>query len=165
MKELAEYRVRLLARLEAAASEFRAECLKTDDPYAPLDTDDWTVHQIAVHTRDVNALVYGFRARRTAMEENPEFPAFDGETHMSANYNPRESLKEILDGLVQNVRALVEWLSALPIESWSRVSRHTMLGSGLTLQAWVEKDLAHIEEHLETIKNKTPVNGRNKNPS
>jgi len=32
------------------------------------------------------------------------------------------------------------------------VSRHTTLGSGLTLQSWVEKDLAHIEEHLETVR-------------
>ena len=156
MKELAEYRVRLLERLENAASEFRTECLNIDDPYTPLDGDGWTAHQIAVHTRDVDALVYGFRARRTAMEENPEFPTFDGETHMSANYNPRESLQEVLDSLVKNVRSLVEWLRALPIESWSRVSRHTTLGSGLTLQTWVEKDLAHIEEHLETVKTKTP---------
>jgi hypothetical protein len=27
-----------------------------------------------------------------------------------------------------------------------------MLGRGLTLQSWVEKDLAHIREHLETLK-------------
>jgi hypothetical protein len=27
-----------------------------------------------------------------------------------------------------------------------------MLGRDLTLQTWVEKDLAHIQEHLETIK-------------
>jgi hypothetical protein len=45
----------------------------------------------------------------------------------------------------------VEWLRGLPLDSWSRVSRHTTLGSNLTLQTWVEKDLAHIEEHLETV--------------
>ena len=156
MKELTEYRMRLLQRLEDAASEFRAECLKIHEPSAPLGADGWTVHQIAVHTRDVDALVYGLRARRTAMEENPEFPSFDGETHMAANYNPGEPLQEVLDSLVENVRALVEWLRALPIEAWSRVSRHTTLGSGLTLQTWVEKDLGHIEEHLETLKNKIP---------
>lgn len=154
MKELAEYRMRLLQRLEAAASEFRTECLKADDPFAPLDAGGWTVHQIAVHTRDVDILVYGLRARRTAVEENPEFPNFDGEAQMSANYSPSEPLNEVLDGLVENVRALAEWLRALPVESWSRVSRHTTLGSGLTLQNWVEKDLGHIEEHLETVKHK-----------
>lgn len=152
MKELAEYRMRLLERLADAASEFRTECLRTDDPHAPLDADGWTVHQIAVHTRDVHELVYGLRARRTAMEENPQFPNFDGETHMSANYNPSEPLQEIVENLVEKVHALVEWLQALPTEAWSRVSRHTTLGSGLTLQTWVEKDLKHIEEHLEAVK-------------
>ena len=152
MKELAEYRMNLMKRLEDAANAFREECLKVNDPYAPINSDGWNVHQIAVHTRDVDELVYGLRARRTAVEDNPEFPNFDGEAYMSANYNSTEPLHELLSYFVENVRALVELLRALPMESWARVSRHTTLGSDLTLQSWVEKDLAHIEEHLETIK-------------
>ena len=152
MKELAEYRMNLMNRLEDSANAFRDECLKVKDPYAPLNTEGWNIHQIAVHTRDVDELVYGLRARRTAVEENPEFPNFDGEAYMAANYNSIEPLDEVVSNLVENVQALVELLRALPMESWSRVSRHTTLGSDLTLQTWVEKDLAHIEEHLETVK-------------
>ncbi|HEX5942211.1 MAG TPA: DinB family protein [Anaerolineales bacterium] len=152
MKELAEYRANLMKRLEEAVDEFRAECLTVDDPYAPLAIDGWTVHQIAAHTRDVDKLVYGSRARRTAMEENPEFPNFDGEAYMSANYHANAPLDEVLDSLVENVRALVKWLRTLSPEAWSRVSRHTTLGRDLTLQTWVEKDLAHIEEHLGAVK-------------
>ena len=152
MKELAEYRTKLMKRLEEAASEFREECLKVSDPQARLDAEGWTVHQIAVHTRDVDQLVYGARARRTALEENPEFPNFDGEAHMAVNYSSGESLQEVLDSLVENIRALVKLLRTLPVEAWSRVSRHTTLGGGLTLQTWIEKDLAHIEEHMETVK-------------
>ena len=152
MKELAEYRTNLVQRLEEAAEEFRAECLKVDDPHARLKADGWTVHQVAVHTRDVNELVYGLRARRTAVEENPEFPNFDGVAYMSANYNSREPLDQVLSRLVESVRRLAEFLRALPVEAWSRVSRHTTLGRDLTLQTWVEKDLAHIGEHLETVR-------------
>jgi DinB family protein len=152
MKELAEYRVNLMKRLQEAANEFRAECLKVPDPQAPLDADGWTVHQIAVHTRDVDELVYSLRARRTAMEENPEFPNFDGQSHMSASYRASDPLDEVLSRLVENVRSLVEWLQSLPQEAWSRVSRHMTLGSELTLQSWVEKDLAHIEEHLKAVR-------------
>ena len=152
MKELIEYRVNLMKRLEDSAQTFRDECLKASDPYAPFDAAGWNVHQIAVHTRDVDELIYGLRARRTAVEENPEFPNFDGEAYMSANYNSSEPLNEVLNNLVENVRALVELLRALPSEAWSRVSRHATLGSDLTLQSWVEKDLAHIEEHLGTIR-------------
>ena len=152
MKELAEYRVNLMKKLEDSAQAFREECLKVNDPYAPFDAAGWNVHQIAVHTRDVDELVYGLRARRTAVEENPEFPNFDGEAYMSANYDSSEPLNEIADSLVENVRALVELLRAIPLEAWSRVSRHTTLGSEITLQTWVEKDLAHIQEHLDTIR-------------
>ena len=152
MKELAEYRANLMKRLEEAADEFRAACLTVDDPHAPVDNDGWTVHQIAAHTRDVDKLVYSARARRTAAEENPEFLNFDGEAYMSANYHASALLDEVLGSLVENVRALVKWLRMLPPEAWSRVSRHTTLGSELTLQTWVEKDLAHIEEHLGAVK-------------
>lgn len=152
MKELAEYRLNLMNRLEESAKAFCEECRAAADPYTPINAEGWNVHQIAVHTRDVDELVYGLRARRTAVEDNPEFPNFDGEAYMAANYDSSEALEEILDRLIENVRALVELLRALPMEAWSRVSRHTTLGSGLTLQTWVEKDLAHIEEHRNAIK-------------
>lgn len=160
MKELAEYRMNLMKRLEDSAKAFREECLQASDPYASPGRDDWTIHQLAVHTRDVDGLVYGLRARRTAVEDNPEFPNFDGEAYLKANYNAREPLEDIANSLVGNVLALVAWLQGLPVEAWSRVSRHRTLGKDLTLQSWVEKDLAHIEEHLKTVKkqNKRAVN-------
>lgn len=152
MKELEEYRLNLMARLEETAKIFRDECLAVEDPYLPLEQDGWNVHQIAVHTRDVDKVVYGLRVRRTALEDKPEFPNFDGEAYMAQNYDAFESLPEVLNGFVQSVEALVEMLRALPTEAWSRLSRHTTLGSGLTLQTWVEKNLGHIREHLEEVK-------------
>ena len=152
MKEIEEYRVNLLERLEAAANAFRAGCLAVRDPRTPVEDNGWNVHQIATHTRDVDKLVYGLRVRRTAAEEDPEFTNFDGEAYMTANYDPGESLKDLLDGFVNNVEALVEFLRLLPVEAWSRLSHHTRFGNGLTLQSWVEKDLAHIEEHLASVR-------------
>jgi DinB superfamily len=151
MKELTEYRVQLVDKLESAAREFRDACLAVTDVYAPID-EGWNVHQIAVHTRDVNDLVYGLRTKRTAQENNPEFQNFDGEIHMAEHYDKTEPLNEMLDGFVTNVEALYELLKSLPAEAWSRESRHRTLGGGLTLQTWVERDLAHIEEHLESVK-------------
>jgi len=153
MKELSEYRMNLMERLEDEAKAFRAECLAVRDPYALLEESGWNVHQIAVHTRDVDKLVYGLRARRTATEDNPEFPNFDGEAYMAENYDANEELGEVLNGLVKNIEAEIELLRALPDQAWSRLSRHTTLGIGLTLQTWVEKNLAHIEEHLDAVKN------------
>lgn len=152
MKELEEYRANLLERLEETARAFRDECLAVQDIYVPLGPGGWNVHQIAVHTRDVDKLVYGLRVRQTALEDNPEFLNFDREAYMAEHYDAQEPLSELLNGFVQSVEALIELLRVLPAEAWSRVSRHTNLGRGLTLQSWVEKNLAHIKEHLEEVR-------------
>jgi hypothetical protein len=152
MKELIEYRKSLVNKLMSSANEFRTECLKTQNAYQSLDQGAWNVHQLAVHVRDVDKLVYGVRARRTAVESNPEFSNFDGNAYMTEHYSAEEPLDEILDGFVKNVEALVQLLNDLPNEAWSRESRHVTLGHGFTLQSWVERELAHIEEHIKTVK-------------
>lgn len=152
MKELLEYRQKLLERLGEAASEFRAACLAVEDPYAPIEKDGWSAHQVAVHVRDVDRLVYGWRIRRTLEEENPEFPNFDGDAYMREHYDPAEPLDKILAELTASVEESLRLLRTLPPQAWARPSRHQTQGSGLTLQTWVERGLRHIEEHLETIK-------------
>jgi len=152
MKELIEYRTQLIDRLESATKEFREACLAMKDAYAPLDEGGWNVHQIAAHTRDVNDLVYGLRAKRTAQEDNPEFQNFDGDAYMAEHYDATAPLSEMLDAFVENVQMLCEFLRSLPPEAWSRQSRHVTFGGGFTLQTWIERNLAHIEEHLETVK-------------
>ena len=152
MKELLEYRTQLIDRLASTANEFRDACLAVTNAYAPLDESEWNVHQIAAHTRDVNDLVYGLRAMRTAREDNPEFQNFDGNAYMQERYDRDEPLREMLDGFVNNVEALCEFLKSLPNGAWSRESRHVTFGNGFTLQTWIERDLAHIEEHLEDVK-------------
>ncbi|HKJ37612.1 MAG TPA: DinB family protein, partial [Anaerolineales bacterium] len=112
----------------------------------------WNVHKIAAHTRDVNDLVYGLRARRTVQEDNPEFQNFDGDAYMDEHYDADMPLIEMLDELVENVETLYRFLSPLPAEAWSRESRHLTFGAGFTLQTWIERNLAHIEEHLESVK-------------
>ena len=152
MKELKEYRRLLLNRFEAAAREFEAACRAVQDPFAAVDEGGWTVYQIAAHTRDVHVLVYGERALRTVKEDNPEFHSFDGDAHARGHYSADEPLDEMLTGFLESVTELINTLRELPAEAWSRASRHDKLGGGLTPQAWLERGLAHIEEHLATVK-------------
>ena len=151
MKELLEYRVKLIARMSKSAREFRATCEAIKDPFAKVE-GEWTLHQIASHTRDVEKLVYGMRIRQTMTENNPEFKNFDADKWMAAHYNQGESLTEILDEFIKNVEDLCKTLRDLPQEAWSRVSKHDALGGELTMQLWVERSMAHIEEHLQTVK-------------
>jgi hypothetical protein len=152
MMELLEYRMQMMNVLEMSAKEFKDACLAVKNPYSPVEEGGWTVHQLAVHTRDVDKLVYGMRARRTLEEDNPQLENFDGDAYMAGHYDPQENLHSLLDGFVLNVLSLVKTLRSLPAEAWARESRHSIQGGGLTLQTWVERDLGHIREHLESVK-------------
>jgi len=152
MKELLEYREKLIDRLGAAAREFCAESLLFKDRFSNAG-GDWNVHQVATHVRDVSHFVYGARLRRTLEEENPLFSNFDGDVWMVEHYRSDEALESILEGFSTEMKEICILLKAMPQESWSRLSRHETLGGELTLQLWAERGLAHIEEHLRTLKN------------
>jgi len=147
-----DYRKQLLERTVSAAKEFQVACISTNDPYKPIEEGGWNVHQLAAHTRDVDKLVYGLRAGRTFTEERPAFTNFDGEAYMAANYDPKESLTDMLDGFVRSVNSLTETLQQMPENAWNRLSSHETDGDGLTLQIWIERGLKHIQEHLATVK-------------
>jgi len=155
MKEISNYRKQLISRLITSSQEFRMACLAVKDPFLPAHEGGWNVHQIAAHVRDVDQLAYGLRAKRTAVEDNPTFSNFDGEAYAREHYSPEESLEEMLAGFVQSMESLANLLRQLPTEAWSRVSCHEKLGENLTLQLWVERALAHVEEHLETVRKTT----------
>jgi hypothetical protein len=150
MKELLEYRVFLVDRFCQAAMEFCEACgaLEPDTKFE----GEWSLHQIAAHVRDLNHLVYEKRVREILVEDNPLFENFDPEAWMMSHYEPHEPMTKILDEFKSNVDVLCETLSALPVEAWSRESRHETIGDKLPLQLWVERNLAHIEEHLKEIK-------------
>jgi hypothetical protein len=152
MKELLEYREKLVKRFYETTREFCNACEVAGDQLAKMEGEGkWNLHQIASHTRDVEKLVYGERIYRTLKEENPVFENFDADEWMTARYNPQEPLTGILHELTNNVDELCVILSGLPYEAWSRESRHAELGGGLTLQLWVERSLAHLKEHLMAV--------------
>ena len=120
MKELLEYREKLLRNLLSASKSFRDDCLAVKDVFAPLEEGGWNTHEVAAHTRDVDQLVYGMRVRRTAVEKNPEFQGFEPDTHNAEHYNPNEPLADILNELVASVESLVEMLRGLPGDAHRR---------------------------------------------
>lgn len=153
MKELIEYREKLLHRLREAAKEFYTACKAVKDPHAEID-GTWTAHQIASHTRDVQKMVYGARIHQTLKEDVPFFQNFDPDEWMTIHYDPKEPLEKILNEFVADIDSLCGMLTSAPQPVWSRESAHATIGSGLTLQLWVERGLAHIEEHILGVKPK-----------
>ena len=154
MKQLQQYRSNLIDRLEAVNKEFCAACLSVVDPFQAIDEGGWNTHQLAAHTRDVDRVVYGMRIRRTVDEDNPEFENFDADEWIAAHYTADEPLASILDELSASVKEIAALLRELPPEAWSRESSHVTYGGCFTLQTWVERGLAHVEEHLATVKDR-----------
>lgn len=150
-KELYEYRTRLLAKIISASQEFCTLCRQVKDPFTPLDGDGWNVHQIAAHVRDVDQHVYGIRLRRAVNEEHPVFQNFDTTAWIRDNYDSKESLDKILGEFSNSIHELVDWLDGLPTQVWSRQTRHEVYGE-FAMQAWAERGLAHILEHVNSIK-------------
>lgn len=151
MKELLEYRENLIARFSEATKEFCLLCASFTNVFEKVD-GDWNVHQIASHTRDVEHLIYAERVRKILSEENPHFKSFNADVWMTEYYNKDEPLNKILIDLDANVTALCNMLKNLKQADWSRLSSHESAGNELTLQLWVERSLAHIEEHLQALK-------------
>lgn len=152
MEQLLEYRQKLLDRYASAAREFREAVEAAPRPNVPREAGGWSIHQIAAHTRDVEKLVYGTRIRRTLEEHDPLFENFDGDAYMTEHYRADEPLASILDELAASVQDNAARLRDLPSAAWTRLSRHETYGGGFTAQTWVERALAHIEEHLQTVK-------------
>jgi hypothetical protein len=151
MKELMEYREKLLARLGAAGDEFCEACRSFADPFAKVD-EEWTAHQIAFHVGGIHREVYGMRVLRTFHEENPMIKNFEPEEWMAANYKRDVALEKILNEFSASIHEICLLLGNAPQSSWSRLSQHEALGKELTLQLWAERGLAHIEEHLTFLK-------------
>lgn len=149
--ELLAYRSRLIERLKSTAQEFSDACRAVQNPFAPVEADGWNAHQLAAHARDVQIHVYGARVRRTVEEEKPLFPNFDGDAWNAEHYKTDEPISKIADEFLADVRQMTPWLEGLPLTTWSRPSRHEVYGE-ITMQTWVERMLAHIEEHLATLK-------------
>ncbi len=153
MNEIREYRQGLLETLLETARTFTQACHQ-GDAFAPIE-NGWNAHQIAAHVRDVQRHVYGMRIRRTAVEEDPLFSNFDADAWMAEHYRTDEPLESILAEIESEVEDLVAWLRTLPETAWSRISRHEVQGRNLTLQHWVERALAHLKEHLETLRRRS----------
>lgn len=150
-KEVLEYRARLLDQFLTQSRAFVDACRAVKNPYAPLDEGSWTAHQVAAHVWDVDKRAYGLRIRRTLAEDLPTFPNYDGDAWMSDTYDPVTPLEAMLSEFLSRVEEIVPVLRALPPEAWNRMGRHETQGD-LTLQTWVERALAHVEEHLASMR-------------
>ncbi|MDW8326095.1 MAG: DinB family protein [Anaerolineales bacterium] len=153
-QQLHEYRVLLLRRLEQQPTEFAAlaDALPEAEWHARRVANGATLHQIAAHVRDAEALAFWPRIRRILSEESPHLEAFpEYRWATDKTYHPEEPLQHIIAAFARTRAEALATLKNLNTEDWSRTGFHPP--SGLrTVQWWVERMLNHARDHLEAIR-------------
>ena len=152
MEELWAYRQRLLGT--HAAQVDRLGSVLDGIPERRLTRrpagGGWSAHQLAVHVRDVEIQAYVPRVHRLLAEENPLLADFDAEAFMAEHYDPAEPVAQIVQDVAQARQGVRRILAYGNAAGWSRTGRHPALGI-CTAQAWVERAVAHFDEHLEKL--------------
>lgn len=148
--ETGSYRRRLLQRYQEQAQEVGAwaAALPRADAARAEAAAGWTQHQLLAHVRDAEIQAYAPRLERILAEEDPVFEDFDAEAWMDHRYDRGEAPQAIAAEFAAARARGSARLEALPPEAWNRMGSHPQLGSR-TLQWWVERAVAHAQEHLD----------------
>ena len=121
-----------------------------DEEQRPIQPGEWSPHQVAWHVRAVEMQAYLPRLELLLAEDHAQLADFDGETWMERHYVRDEAGSQILDDIRAARRGMVARLQAAPDEVWSRIGEHSFWGAR-TLMWWVERSMAHVDEHIQQI--------------
>lgn len=153
MKQLLEYRAELLARLTRQPAEL-AEAVNAV-PEAEWTvrrvSEGYTLHQLAAHVRDLEALAFLPRLRRILTEDYPALDAFPSHNWSMESYQPDEPMADILADFTRAREEALALLRPLPAEGLGRTGFHPPSGPR-TAQWWAERIYTHVREHLDEIR-------------
>lgn len=149
---LEDYRRQLLDHYLDQVQVYRAHLspLEASAIRAAIKPGEWSPHQLLFHVRTVDQQAYGPRLERILREARPLLEDFDESAWMAAHYDPAELPQAILDEWEDVRRRYAGQLAAAPPEAWSRTGRQTYWGER-TLQWWVERAIAHAEDHRRQL--------------
>ena len=149
---LDDYRRRLLARYLHQPEGYAEHLAGLDDRAArtPIKPGEWSAHQVLFHTSSVDQQAYGPRLRRILREDRPTLEDYDGDGWMAEHYDPAEPTQIILERWRSVRQGHAAELEPAPPEAWSRTGLQAYWGER-TLQWWVERAVAHAEDHRRQL--------------
>ena len=152
MQELWAYRERLLGRHAEQVLELRRalETFPAKRLTEPAPDGGWSAHRLVAHVRDVEIQAYIPRVHRLLAEVDPLLADFEAEAFTAEHYDPAEPVGQMVDDIDRARRGLRAELPIDKAQAWSRTGRHPALGVR-SVQAWVERAVAHFDEHLRQL--------------
>ncbi|WP_405762141.1 DinB family protein [Streptomyces sp. NBC_00045] len=135
----------VLAKTPVWAAQLFAD-LPTDLAETVPEPGEWPAAFIVGHLFDVD-IVYGFRWRLVATEDNPVYPGYDEQLWAPL---PRLPFRQMLDAWTGLRASNVALLAALTPEDRQRTGRHGEQG-GETMEVMIRKVIGHDIAHINQI--------------
>ncbi len=148
-----EYRALLLARLtEQPAQLAHLIATRPGEAWHQRQLPDGaTLHQIAAHVRDAEALAFWPRVQRIYAEAYPHLDAFPYHRYsVEEAYRPEEPLIAIATAFAETRAEALALMHTLNDADWSRTGFHPPSGPR-TLQWWAERMYNHARGHLDAL--------------
>ncbi len=117
---------RLVERLESSAEDFLLYLgkLSSEGLQRVPAPNEWTLHQVAAHVRDVEQQVFLYRLKRMLNEDNPEVENFDQDAWTRERYSASEPVKKIAAEIRAARQKQITLLRKAKDKDWARTAQH-----------------------------------------
>lgn len=149
---LAAYRHDLLRHYLEQVDSLRASLQAWPEglEHRPIQPGEWSPHQVLWHVRAVEIQAYIPRLERLLAQDHARLQDFDGQAWMEEHYTTQEAWPRMVADVLAARQRMSTRLEAADKEVWSRVGEHSYWGPR-TLMWWVERCVAHLDEHLQQL--------------
>lgn len=143
---------RLISRLETSTDDLLLYLgkLPAEELQRVPAPDEWTLHQVAAHVRDVEVEVFLYRLKRMLKEENPAVESFDGDTWMRERYSAGEPVKKIAAEIRAARKKQIALLKKAKDKDWARTARHSAYGK-ISVEWMMTHAANHSMEHAAQL--------------
>lgn len=146
MKELRLYRKKMIADFGAIPDELERAYQAASSSTRKLQPGERSARQVLSELLFMEIQAFGPRLRMILDKDNPIFEFVKGKPHFDEDKLPDEMIEAYRIVRLEEL----EWINAMPGDSWNRVARHPWFGVR-TFQWWVEKALLYANNHVEEL--------------
>jgi len=145
---------RLISRLETSTEDFLLYLgrLPAEELQRVPAPNEWSLHQVAAHVRDVEQQVFLYRLKRMLKEENPAVENFDGDAWTREHYSASESVKKIAAEIRVARKKQIALLKQAKDKDWARAARHSTYGK-VSIEWLMTHAANHTMEHAAQLGN------------
>ncbi len=143
----------LLERIEESGKELNAYVsrLSEEELFRSPGGDEWTIHAILAHLRDVEEQVFLKRTQRILHEPTaPAVEDFDQEAWNKEHYSPQEPVKKILADWRKARKKFLGLLEKTPDKEWIHYAIHPYYGK-ISLDWLATHNYSHTLDHLHQL--------------